>query len=38
MQMWMLVANHQTELREPGAGADRRTGGEKGDYNHIRTT
>ena len=36
--MWMLGANHQTELREPGAGAGRRTGGPEGDYNPIGRT
>ena len=25
MQMWVLGANHQTELRDPGGGAGRRT-------------
>jgi hypothetical protein len=38
MQMWMLGANHQTELREPGQGADRGTGGAEGDCNPIGRT
>ena len=39
MQMWMLGANHQTELREPGGGAGRRTGGADRGCNFIgRTT
>jgi hypothetical protein len=35
MQMWMLGANHQTELRDHGGGAGRRTGRAKGDCNPI---
>jgi len=39
MQMWMLEANHQTELRKPGWGACGRTGGVEGYYNPVgRTT
>ena len=30
MQMWMLGANHQTELGEPGEEAGGRTGGAGG--------
>jgi len=38
MQMGMLGANHQTELREPGGGAGRRTGGTEGDFNPVERT
>jgi hypothetical protein len=38
MQMWMLGANHQTELKDPGGGAGGKTGGAKGDCNHIERT
>jgi len=31
----MLGANHQTELRDPGGGAGRRTEGAEGDSNPI---
>jgi hypothetical protein len=33
--MWMLRSNHQTELRDPGCGAGRRTGGAEGDCKAI---
>jgi hypothetical protein len=37
--MWMLGANHQTELREHSSGAGRRTGGAEDCCNPIvRTT
>jgi len=35
MQMWMLRANHQTELRVPGGGTGGRTGGAEGDCKPI---
>jgi hypothetical protein len=35
MQMWMLRANHQTELRDPGGGAGRRTAGAEGGCNPV---
>jgi hypothetical protein len=35
LQIWMLGANHQTELREPGERARGRTGGAEGDCNPI---
>jgi hypothetical protein len=38
MLMWMLGANHQTELWDPGGGADRRTEGVEGNCNPIRGT
>jgi hypothetical protein len=38
-QMWVLRANHQTDLRDPDGGASRRTGGAEGNCNPIgRTT
>ena len=36
IQMWMLGANHQTELMGPGWGADTRTGGTGGNWNPHR--
>jgi hypothetical protein len=38
MQMWILAVNHQTELRDPGGGAGRRTGGAEGNCNLIGRT
>jgi hypothetical protein len=38
MQMQMLGASHQSELREPGGGVGRKTRGAEGDYNPIRRT
>jgi hypothetical protein len=38
MQMWMLGANHQTELRNPGGGVGRRTEGAEGHWNLIGRT
>jgi hypothetical protein len=38
MQMWMLGANHQTELRDPSGGAVRRTAGAEGSCNPIGRT
>jgi hypothetical protein len=38
MQMWMLGANHQTELKEAGGGGARRAGGAEGDWNPIERT
>ena len=38
MQMWMLGANHQAELGNPGGGAGGRIRGVKGDCNPIGRT
>jgi hypothetical protein len=38
MQMWMLGANHHTDLRDPGGGTGRRTGEEERDCNPIGRT
>jgi hypothetical protein len=38
MQIWILGANHQTELRGPGWGAERRAGGIEGYCNPIGRT
>jgi hypothetical protein len=38
MQMWMCGVNHQTELRDPGGGADRRPRESEEDCNPIETT
>jgi hypothetical protein len=38
MEMWMLGANHKTEVKEPVEGAGRRTRIAEGDCKPIRTT
>ena len=35
MHVWMLGANHQAELRDPGGGADGRPGGTESHCNPL---